>query len=67
MEAAGREPDSLKILPAEFVVVGETVDAAQELRGQPDSLVHYESSIASLSNRQMFNAAGLLCLESSRP
>jgi alkanesulfonate monooxygenase len=45
----GRSPDSLKILPGAFVVVGETVAEAREKRAQLDSLVHFESSIASLS------------------
>jgi len=45
----GRRPDSLKILPGAFVVVGETVSEAREKRARLDSLVHFESSIASLS------------------
>ncbi|WAH55833.1 LLM class flavin-dependent oxidoreductase [Pseudomonas silvicola] len=45
----GRERDQLKILPAAFVVVGDTVQQAQETRARLDSLVHYESAIASLS------------------
>jgi len=45
----GRERDHLKILPAAFVVVGDTVQQAQEIRARLDSLVHYESAIASLS------------------
>ncbi len=45
----GRAPDSLKILPGAFVVVGETVAEAREKRARLDSLVHFESSIASLS------------------
>ena len=49
MATLGRDPDSLKILPGAFVVVGETVAQAREKRAQLDSLVHFESSIASLS------------------
>ena len=49
MEALGRDRDHLKILPGAFVVVGETVDEAREKRARLDSLVHYESAIASLS------------------
>ena len=49
MEALGRNRDHLKILPGAFVVVGETVDEAREKRARLDSLVHYESAIASLS------------------
>jgi alkanesulfonate monooxygenase SsuD/methylene tetrahydromethanopterin reductase-like flavin-dependent oxidoreductase (luciferase family) len=49
MEKAGRDPDHMKILPGCFVVVGETVEEAREKRALLDSLVHYESAIASLS------------------
>jgi FMN-dependent oxidoreductase (nitrilotriacetate monooxygenase family) len=49
MAALGRDPDHLKILPGAFVVVGETVEQAREKRARLDSLVHYESAIASLS------------------
>jgi alkanesulfonate monooxygenase SsuD/methylene tetrahydromethanopterin reductase-like flavin-dependent oxidoreductase (luciferase family) len=45
----GRNRDHLKILPGAFVVVGETVDEAREKRARLDSLVYYESAIASLS------------------
>ncbi len=49
MAKLGRAPDSLKILPGAFVVVGESVAEARDKRAQLDSLVHFESSIASLS------------------
>ena len=49
METLGRDRDHLKILPGAFVVVGETVEEAREKRARLDSLVHYESAIASLS------------------
>jgi alkanesulfonate monooxygenase len=49
MKAAGREPDQLKILPGAFVVVGDTVEEAKAKRAHLDSLVHYDSAIASLS------------------
>ncbi|MGA2793979.1 MAG: LLM class flavin-dependent oxidoreductase [Roseiarcus sp.] len=49
MEVVGRNRDHLKILPGAFVVVGETVEEAREKRARLDSLVHYESAIASLS------------------
>ncbi|MET0790824.1 MAG: LLM class flavin-dependent oxidoreductase [Polyangiaceae bacterium] len=49
LEKLGRAPDSLKILPGAFVVVGDSVAEAREKRAQLDSLVHFESSIASLS------------------
>ncbi|SFP39479.1 FMN-dependent oxidoreductase, nitrilotriacetate monooxygenase family [Variovorax sp. 770b2] len=49
MRKLGREPDHLKILPAAFVVVGDTVEEARAIRARLDSLVHYDSAIASLS------------------
>ena len=49
MRRLGREPDHLKILPAAFVVVGDTVEEARAIRARLDSLVHYDSAIASLS------------------
>jgi FMN-dependent oxidoreductase (nitrilotriacetate monooxygenase family) len=49
MEKFGRNRDHLKILPGAFVVVGETVEEAREKRARLDSLVYYESAIASLS------------------
>ena len=48
-EQAGRDPEGLKILPGAFVVVGDSDDEAREKRFKLDSLVHYESAIASLS------------------
>jgi alkanesulfonate monooxygenase len=49
MAKLGRDRDHMKILPACFVVVGETVEAAQAKRAKLDSLVNYANSIASLS------------------
>jgi alkanesulfonate monooxygenase len=49
MEKIGRDPDHMKILPGCMVWVGETVDEAREKRAKLDSLVHYDSAIASLS------------------
>src|SRR5205085_9153248 len=49
MEKAGRARDHMKILPACFVVVGETVEEARAKRAHLDSLVHYANAIASLS------------------
>jgi len=49
MEKAGRNRDHMKILPGAFVVVGETDEEAKEKRAKLDSLVHYDSAIASLS------------------
>jgi FMN-dependent oxidoreductase (nitrilotriacetate monooxygenase family) len=48
-EKAGRNPDHLKILPAVMVLVGDSVQEAQDRRALLDSLVHYDSGIASLS------------------
>ena len=48
-EKAGRNPEHIKILPGAFVVVGDTVDEAKEKRAKLDSMVHYDSAIASLS------------------
>jgi FMN-dependent oxidoreductase (nitrilotriacetate monooxygenase family) len=47
--ALGRNPDHLLIMPGAFVVVDDTVEAARAKRMKLDSLVHYESAIASLS------------------
>lgn len=49
LQAAGRHRDHLKILPAAFVVVGDTLQEAKAIRARLDSLVHYDSAIASLS------------------
>ena len=47
--AAGRNPEHLKILPAAMIIVGESKEDAQAKRLRLDSLVHYDSAIASLS------------------
>ncbi len=49
MKKLGRNPEHMKILPACFVVVGETVEEAKAKRDKLDSLVDYANSIASLS------------------
>jgi FMN-dependent oxidoreductase (nitrilotriacetate monooxygenase family) len=49
MAALGRPRDHLKVLPGAFVVVGDTVAEARAKRMRLDSLVHYDSAIASLS------------------
>jgi alkanesulfonate monooxygenase len=49
MEKAGRNRDHMKIMPACFVVVGDTMDEAKARRAKLDSLVDYANSIASLS------------------
>jgi FMN-dependent oxidoreductase (nitrilotriacetate monooxygenase family) len=58
MQRLGRDPDNLKILPGAFVVVGESVTEAREKRAQLDALVHFESSIASLSIALGTDASG---------
>jgi FMN-dependent oxidoreductase (nitrilotriacetate monooxygenase family) len=46
---AGRNPDHIKILPGAFVVIGESLQEAQDKRLKLDSLVSYDSGIAALS------------------
>jgi alkanesulfonate monooxygenase len=46
---AGRNPEHLKILPGALVIVGDSVEDARARRARLDSLVHYDSAIASLS------------------
>lgn len=58
MEKLGRPREHLKILPAAFVVVGETEAEAKEKRAALDSLVHYDSAIASLSIALGHDASG---------
>ncbi|KAL1596607.1 hypothetical protein SLS60_009255 [Paraconiothyrium brasiliense] len=48
-KAAGRLPGLPKILPAALIVIGDTVEDAKQKRLKLDSLVHYDSAIASLS------------------
>ncbi len=45
----GRDPDHIKILPGAFVVIGDSLQEAQDKRIRLDSLVSYESGIAALS------------------
>ncbi|MCS5607160.1 MAG: LLM class flavin-dependent oxidoreductase, partial [Alphaproteobacteria bacterium] len=47
-----------KVLPGAFVVVGETAEEAQKKRALLDSLVHYDSGIASLSIALGHDASG---------
>ena len=57
-ERAGRSRDHIKILPGAFVIVGDTVDEARAKRATLDSLVYYESGIASLSIAIGHDASG---------
>jgi alkanesulfonate monooxygenase len=58
MTAYSRDPDHLKIFPAAFVVVGDTMADAQAKRDRLDSLVHYESGIRSLSIALGYDVSG---------
>jgi len=58
MKAIGRDPDTMKILPGAFVVVGESVDEARAKRAHLDSLVHYDSGIASLNGMLSYDVSG---------
>jgi len=58
MEKLGRNPDHLKILPGALVVVGDSEAEAREKRALLDSLVHYDSAIASLSIALGHDASG---------
>jgi FMN-dependent oxidoreductase (nitrilotriacetate monooxygenase family) len=58
MVDVGRDPQSLKILPAAFVVVGDTVEQAREQRALLDSLVHYDSGIGSLNSMLDYDVSG---------
>ena len=58
MRAIGRDPGHLKILPAAFVVVGETDEAARAKRAHLDSLVHYDSGIGSLNGMLGYDVSG---------
>jgi alkanesulfonate monooxygenase len=49
MDKIGRDRDHMKILPAAFVIVGDSIDQAREIRARLDAGVNYESAIASLS------------------
>lgn len=56
--AAGRAREDIVILPGAFVIVGETIAEAKAKRAALDSLVYYESAIASLSIALGFDASG---------
>ena len=51
MQAMGRAPDQLKILPGALVIVGRTSAEAEEKRALLESLVHPESGVPNLSIR----------------
>jgi alkanesulfonate monooxygenase len=58
MAAIGRDKNHLKILPAAFIIIGDTVEQAKAKRAELDSLVYYESGIASLSISLGTDASG---------
>src|SRR6201999_2048358 len=58
MDKLGRNREHLKILPGAFVVVGDSVEDAKEKRAKLDSMVHYDSAIASLSVQLGTDASG---------
>lgn len=58
MRAIGRDPAHLKILPAAFVVVGDSDEDARAKRAHLDSLVHYDSGIASLNGMLGHDVSG---------
>ena len=49
MEKLGRDPEHMKILPGCMIYVGDSLEEARAKRAKLDSLVHYDSAIASLS------------------
>ena len=49
MKKLGRDPDHMKIMPGCLVIVGDSLEEAKAKRARLDSLVHYESAIASMS------------------
>lgn len=48
-EAAGRNKNHIKILPAAMIIIGDSAEDARQKRLKLDSLVHYDTAIASLS------------------
>jgi len=65
MQAAGRDPENMRILPACMVIVGDSLEEAREKRAVLDSKVHLDSAIASLSiaigsDASKFDLDGLL-------
>ena len=49
MRKLGRNPEHLKILPGALVVVGDSLEDAEQKRARLDGLVNYANAIASLS------------------
>jgi len=65
MKQIGRNPSHMHILPACMVIIANSLEEAKERRAKLDSLVHFESAIASLSialgtDASVFNPDGML-------
>lgn len=58
MREVGRDPAALKILPAAFVVVAETIEEARDQRARLDNLVHYDSGIGTLNSMLDYDVSG---------
>ncbi|HLH76345.1 MAG TPA: LLM class flavin-dependent oxidoreductase [Candidatus Binataceae bacterium] len=59
MDKLGRPREHLSVLPGALVVVGDSVTQARDKRALLDSLVHYDSAIASLSTALGHDVSGL--------
>ena len=65
MKQIGRNPRHMHILPACMVIIANSLEDAKERRAKLDSLVHFESAIASLSialgtDASVFDPDGML-------
>ncbi len=65
MKQVGRNPRHMHILPACMVIIANSLEEAKERRAKLDSLVHFESAIASLSialgtDASVFDPDGML-------
>ena len=65
MKQIGRNPRHMHILPACMVIIANSLEEAKERRAKLDSLVHFESAIASLSialgtDASVFDPDGML-------
>ena len=65
MKQIGRNPSHMHILPACMVIIANSLEDAKERRAKLDSLVHFESAIASLSialgtDASVFDPEGML-------
>ena len=65
MKQIGRNPSHMHILPACMVIIANSLEEAKERRAKLDSLVHFESAIASLSialgtDASVFDPDGML-------